>query len=364
MQNKYKTRREDIDITRAFAIFGLVVHHISQYFVRYNFVHFSPKFSTAAVATVSYFDVPLFMFVAGVTFALKDYRPESMKGYMGFEKKKFLRLMLPYFCVSSLQLAIKFIKSDIGTSEVLAAIGNMILVPLSAPAPHLWFLYTLMTIFLIWPILLRFNSNKIRLLLGVVFVAMAVIPINWPKNNDGHSLFALSNITTYLPVFALGYFYEKYNLNSRNHGLLWILFALAIMILALIANYIFEWPQSMCWQILKNSIRLIGYTSGALSFLWLSKLIAQNRNLIKIILAKAGLYSYDVYLLHVAFAAHPLVLIAARSKPNLLFTIILFLILPFITIMLSVILGQLIRKFNYMAFVVLGVPIKTNSSRN
>lgn len=352
-------RRHDIDIARAVAIFAVVLHHISQYFVRYNLEHFSPNLGDAIIATVSYINIPIFMLIAGIIFALGNQRFNSLSDYWRFERKKLYRLMLPFLAISAIQLAIKTVLFDGSISDVSAGLVAMAISPVSAPAPHLWFLYTLMSIFLIWPLLGRLTSPKMTPILWIMLVIVAVLPISWPVDENNRFLFSLGNLIWYLPIFTFGYWYGSSSIGQRRYGLFAIIIAGILFVSTLLSYHLVCWPEDYIWMTLREFVRLVGHISSALFFLWLCGIIDTWNNRLRTSLNVAGLYSYDIFLLHVTFAAHPLVFIISKKlHPGMIMTYVLFMVTIAAVIILPIMFGRIIRRLPLLAFVMLGVPKK------
>jgi surface polysaccharide O-acyltransferase-like enzyme len=350
-------RRDDIDIARAIAIFTVVLHHIPQYFVRYKLTYFTPELADAIVATVSYINIPLFMLVAGIVLGMRT-RPSDVVGWWKFESKKFCRLMLPFLSISVIQLAMKMALLKQSTPEITYSLLAMVISPLSAPAPHLWFLYTLMCIFIIWPIFQKYASSKMRPILLTLLIIAAIAPLGLPSDKYGNSLFCLSNLKWYLPIFMLGYWHSGSAKAQDNDRTIIIIVAGVLFLTSLFICDFIDWPIGFGGQILRKSIRLTGHISCAFFFFGLCGILAKWNNPAKQWFKTIGFYSYDIYLLHVALVAHPLVCVISKLKPNIIITYVWFLIAVIITTLLPIFLGKMIRLLPVLAFVMLGIPRK------
>ncbi len=352
-------RRYDIDIARAVAIFTVVLHHVPQYFVRYNLSYFPPNVADTFIAIVSYINIPLFMFVAGIVFGMQN-RPSGTIGWWRFERKKFCRLFLPFLSVSIMQLAIKIGLGQFSILEVPNSLLAMVISPLSAPAPHLWFLYTLMSIFVIWPIFQKLTSSKMIPVFWALLIIMAVAPINKPVDKNGNGLFCLGNLVWYLPIFTLGYWYSISTMEKHKYHLPVIILTVILSIASFFICNFTDWPKGFAWQASYRCIHLAGHISCAIFFFELCGLLAKSTLLIGEGLKIIGFYSYDIYLLHVALIAHPLILIISKLHPDKVMTYVLFVVAVGITTTVPILIGKAIRRMPPLAFVILGVPLKKN----
>ena len=348
-------RRTDIDIARALAVFTIVLHHISQYVVRYDFIHISPELAGNIVATVSFVNVTTFMFIAGIVLSFKNSRICSLKDYWQFERKKLTRLILPFVTISMMQLAIKLILFDAPKLQISTLLKAMMLTPIKGPAPHLWFLYVLMGIFLIWPLFGKLTTTKLIPLLWLVLFIIAVLPIQWPRYGK------IPGIIGYLPIFTLGYWYNTSSLAKRQYGFSAVIIAAALVISARLSCTMIHRSDGFLWAVLYRVVRLAGYSCGALFILWLSEIISRCNNKLSKALEIAGRNSYDIYLLHVALVAHPLMFILSRTlDPDIFMTWVLFVFAALATMIVPIFIGKIIRLVPILAFVMLGVPLRKN----
>ncbi|MHC4981657.1 MAG: acyltransferase family protein [Planctomycetota bacterium] len=353
---KSRSRRRDIDVARAIAAFAVVMHHIPQYFIKHEVGPFNADFGTTIIQLVNFIHIPTFMLLAGFVLALGAPDVHSLSDYGQFVRKKALRLMLPFLSISLLHLLVKLAARQEGMSGTPQAVLRTFIAPMDGLAGHLWFLYCLMTIFLIWPLLMRLVSVR---LLGVVFAAMfvlAVAPISWPTTWWGrpYRLFGLRELVWYVPIFVLGFWYAS---RRSEYGRPRPIFVLAAGLLFAGAWLLFmlpAWPEGSLWEVTRQCVRMFGCIAAGLFVLWFSGLITAGGKCE--MLCGAGRRSYDIYLLHVALVGHPLVFLAGKLHPGAILTYVLFATLPFVTYILAVAIGQAIRRFRPLAFVMLGVP--------
>jgi len=294
--------------------------------------------------------------------AISRPRFNSLADYASFERKKFLRLMLPFISVSLIYLAIKTPVFGLSMSDVRYELMAMAIAPLGGPAPHLWFLYTLMAICLFWPLLDRLARGENVFLLIAALVALAVLAIRWPLTDRGNALFCFSNITWNVPMFALGYWYGVRFDGRIQLGWRGFLIAMALAVSLLSAYAYLPWPDRFDFLTVRNACRMVGACAWVLAVLWFCGKIVEWGGGVCTLLSRLGLLSYDVYLLHVAFAAHPIVMLVSKLHPGTVLTYVLFFASIPMAIAIPYVMGLLIRRVRPLAFVVLGVPLRRGPS--
>jgi peptidoglycan/LPS O-acetylase OafA/YrhL len=356
---KNVNRRLDIDIARALAIIAVVVQHICQYSVRYKLAFFSPDFAKTVIGIVEFFHIPTFMLISGVVTRMSRKSIDCIKDYYEFEKQKFYRLMLPFFAISVLHLVIKLI-APVNEFEGWNALWKTIVIPMDSIAGHLWFLYCLMTIFMIWPILSHFIKNRFVPLLLTVLFMLAIVPINWPVMDD-NVIFGLRELAWYLPIFAVGYLYGKIEIRKSKFFIPALATAIIISIVAIVTRLVVVFPETTGWQLLFKTTRMLGFISGGFSLIWLSELLVLFDNRLSMWLTKLGSYSYDIYLLHVSLVGYPLVFMLSKLKYNAAATYISFCLCVLVTLIVPIYISKIIRLVPFAAFIILGDSLKKTS---
>lgn len=350
-------RRGDLDVARAIAAFMVVLNHIPQYFVRHGLVYFNAKLAFAIQAVTFYVNFPVFMLVAGIVLGMRPKDIRTLDGYAKFEAKKFCRLIIPFLAVSLMTLAIKIVTpGGGGTAGIPHALLNTLIAPRGGGAPHLWFLYTLMGIFLIWPLFGRIASGRSFPVLLLGMFILGVLPI-WPRDPEGHPLFALQDIAWNLPIFALGYWLGQRPIGERGFRPKAFAIAAAVAVAAILVHLLPSWPDGFAAAATVMGVRLIGSIAASLCVLWLCGIVATWNNRVSASLETVGFYSYDIYLLHVALVGHPLVFAISKLHPGPVATYVLFVVAAVVTMIVPIGIGRLIRRVPPLAFVMLGVPM-------
>ncbi|MBN2562304.1 MAG: acyltransferase [Phycisphaerae bacterium] len=378
---KIRERRHDIDIARAIAMIGVVWLHINTYFwINYELEYFHGEAAAdfRAVA-VGRFTVTVFMFVAGMTLSFSSQPYRTLRQYGRFAGKKFARLILPFLAASLVTLAVKLVAPGRGWAEVRENWLGTLIAPEAGAAPHLWFLYCLMGIFLVWPLLVRLTEGRRMPIVLVGLFVLAVAPIPYPMFK-GRGLLTLNELTWWLPVFTLGYWYGGHPVGQRQYGVKAILILLAVTVLTALAGYLTPWSQAVwrnahrintqslaeliasmpngnLWVAVENALRLLCQIFGAVLLVWICGILAKYKNRFRAVLETVGFYSYDIYLLHVALVGHPVVFAISKLHPGPVMTYVLYGVALVVTVVVPMGIGLVIRRIPPLAFVMLGVPL-------
>ncbi len=353
-----KTRRDDLDVARAIAILSVVLFHICQYFEVNNIESFSRSFSKALMGALLLTSFPTFMLVAGLVLGLSGRRVSGPGEYIRFQKTKFCRLMLPFISVSLIHLLVKLAAPGQDRADLGAQAWRTLLAPAGGLAGHLWFLYCLMSIFLLWPLLDGAMRSRWRFVLLGGIIVLAVLPLPWPTDPLGGrpSLLGLKELARFLPIFAIGFLIGSTRARDWRPGLLPMLGVVGAGIGVVLLSLGDPWSSFPGSQLLWNTAMLVGLLSGAFVAVWISGWIVRAFRTVGQVGAGLGRRSYDIYLLHVALVGHPLAFLAAKLHPDPVMTYVLFGSVATATLLIPLGLGELIRRVPIAAFFILGVP--------
>lgn len=122
-------------------------------------------------------------------------------GYKTYIKKRFVRLMTPYFVVQLLMLIPKIIIGNLLDASYIFSIKDFIcgfINPRNGVLPHLWFLPVLMILTLVSPLLVKYTKNKLGaiVILGFGFI-LAIMP-------QIPNILCLNDVTHYFLWYSLG----------------------------------------------------------------------------------------------------------------------------------------------------------------
>ena len=250
-----------------------------------------PECWTAIASVVYKFHMPLFMFLAG--YLLKWQMPPAnqfLAAYRENMKRVGLRLFLPYCAISLLFAGIKcagqpFFAYHPVTYESLV---RTLLYGAGGVASVLWFIYVLMIVFAVFPLmqfLLRWDWLLLAASTAMAFVAAP-------------PFLALDRLVRFFAMFVYGYIFRKYGLVEKPAPGEAAIVSAAVFVLAVLwrrEEFITAPPLNA----------LIGGLSGSLVCIFVAILFdryARGNSLIAGGLTLFGRYSPIIYLLHQPFA--------------------------------------------------------------
>lgn len=230
------------------------------------------------------FHMPLFMFLSGLLYCV-TMRPES---YIHLVRRKALRLMVPYFFVSVLIIALKLATPGQDLSHPVGwnAFGRMFYYPEAAYV--LWFIWALWLIFLAVPLLRTVRARDIFFIISLV---LWVMPVYWPRE-----IFCIGQTIDMLPYFAAGMFAWDHRSLSRPilgavRRLPWV------AVVALVGFYLLTdlVPDGIVRHILDFIVAFSGIAVIAVIAIALAR-NGRSRSLLKV-----GECSFIIFLFHTTF---------------------------------------------------------------
>jgi fucose 4-O-acetylase-like acetyltransferase len=274
-----KKRYLSVDIARAVCILLVVIGHYEP--------SDCPLWYRAMNDVIYSFHMPLFMFVSGYVYRA-TWRPT---GYVAFIRKKFTRLMIPYFLVSILIISIKMITERglyVENPVSWTAFQEMFYLP--SAGYFLWFVYALFLIVLIIPF---FHSGKRQYLLFAVSLVWLLIPVrvtDW---------FCLAQCKNHLFYFVAGCVASREEWIRRLAGKIPPLPAMVVCagIYALTTFGVPDWPEGIATATARMCLALVGIAF----ILYLSRMIATKDVALCRFLLWLSAASYTIYLFHTTF---------------------------------------------------------------
>lgn len=283
MEDIKNKRIEWVDYIKAFACFLVALGHLLQSLQKSN-IDNNMGITSYIIEFIYLFHMPLFMCVSGFLYC-KGKRKISFESYKEFELKKIINLSVPYFTFYLLYLAINIIFSNSvnspkGIEELFGVINN--------PMPPYWFLYALLSIFILIPII-EWILKKDK----IVFVFLAIlkiISIFWKSK-----IYFITSFMSYAIYFYFGIFINEQVKNKGNKVVLLniILLALYIVVSLFYYNY-----KKHFTSIFVTTINIIFAITGILVFIECFKMCNKCR-----ILDTFKKYTFQIYLTHTIFAA-------------------------------------------------------------
>lgn len=175
-----KQRIEYISIINAIAIIAVMIGHLDV-----TGVNQDPNTPIAnVIEQFGSFQMPLFMCVSGFLFTMTSGYKRT---YADLIKNKVKRLLIPFLFLSLFTFAFKLCLPSSMLEHGVGFNANYIFkiffVPFRGPVPHIWFVISLFTIFLLSPILKKTVQQKTSMI--GTFLVLALLTFTPPhiKNN-------------------------------------------------------------------------------------------------------------------------------------------------------------------------------------
>lgn len=348
---------EELDAVRALAVLAVVLNHIPYYSFRQQMGMLSPDFGNLVIQITNFISIPPFMLTAGILLGLGRKEVNGLGGYVGFVRRKALRLMLPFVSVSVLHMIVKLSTATLAPSQVPAAVMRSLAAPRDGLAGHLWFLYCLMSIFLLWPLLAKVGRVVTLSALTAGLFVLAILPIPWPVAAwaEGNPLLGLKDLVWFAPIFMLGYSCATRFVGGRRPGWGQVLALAAIVAASFWVAMLTQWPAGFGWRAIRQVILMIGNVAAACCLLAICSRLTYGGTWPGRLLAAIGRRSYDIYLLHVALVGYPVVFLLSKLHPGVEMTYVFFVLATLVTYFVPIGLGELIRRVPALSLVILGV---------
>lgn len=299
------------------------------------------------------FCVPLFFMLSGMTFLNPDKPITFKKLYYKNILHLFLALIFWSIFYKTIALSISVLQNtkEVDLPILLNSYSGFIFEPSWL---HFWFLYTLISIYILVPILRVFTANTsyqlFSYLLILYFFSNGIFPFLDATLNKHILLFNIPDLFGYTGYFFAGYFFYKYNL-KRSHRI--VLYSCTILSILYSYSYtevtaINQGIPSIPYFFDNNSITNITITCAI--FVYAKNWFSNRRNIVDNLrnykfLTQTSSNCFGIYLSHmIFFNALALVGIDILSF-NILLSIPILSIVIFI---FSFILTEIVRKIPVM----------------
>lgn len=218
-----KTRENNYDMLRIICTIAVIMIHVSATYVSAYFktetfgVYYTKGIEITNIYNViSRFAVPCFVMLSGA-FILDDNKNAD---YIYFYKKAFRNIGIPVFIFSFLYFLYQ-VALAIASVIIKGQDKSRLLLPVTAwikgaPFYHMWYMYMLMGVMLLVPLVLRFKNDigeKKFSRISWVFLILAVCSV-WTSK---HTLYWDIGLTfCYLGYFMIGYVIRRKFIDIRN----------------------------------------------------------------------------------------------------------------------------------------------------
>lgn len=276
-----KEREMWLDYTKGFACFLVVYCHVVRGIINANIIN-TNLFLDFLDYAIYLFHMPLFFIISGYLYSISK-KINGIKDYFKFAIKKIINLGIPYLAFSIIFILLNYFSSGTNSEYSLKDIVYLY----QNPIAHFWFLYDLIIIFLLIPILeILIKSKKVLLIFLLI----------------GKVIFTIFNLKIVLITaffndafyFYIGNYLIK-NIN-KNKVRLRTKYLIGISFVGLsIICYVFENNNSYTFilLVLKIVLAVLG------SYEVLSIIKKNNGKVLNIF----GKYSFQIYLMHTIFSA-------------------------------------------------------------
>lgn len=335
------------DILRIIAAVGVIIIHVTAIIISQHKVG-SLEWNIANIFNSLFrWSVPVFFMISGMMFL--NLKKEI--GIQEFIKKYVVRIIICIVVWGYLYGILDTIvyNGQINIISFVIAFLNM----LSGKAGyHLWFLYTLLIIYLFVPILKRMVENTERNILKYVLFVWEILGVGLntingilnclPQNIFGEVACALPELIVYIGYFVLGYYLNTYSISKKQEKILNVAFMLSIVAMPL-GNYVISMLNGSYQNPFSGTMSIFTMIICVRIFLFVkNREYKNNESKKKDILFYIGQCTFGVYLIHVAVltAFKPCILRIGGSMS-------LFLLIPLYTIFvfgISLLITMIIKK--------------------
>ena len=280
-----KKREYTFDVLRVIAMIMVIIVHVSNLYSRYyGLISNSSYLFSLIFNTISRISVPIFFMISGALLLDRD-----------FNKDKYLKRIFRFLQVIVVWDIIYLIWEYFFFGTTYSKLYTLIFEPFRS---HLWFLYTIILLYIIQPllkILLDKLNSKYKIFLFIAWFLLGTFSMFYP--------FITEHYTTicYIGYFILGkYLYDFIS----NHDLSKYNVIIVIMILlCFIASIFLNYTASIKLNMFYNSFfafRTPYIILASLLFFILLYNLVHNRNHKKVIMLLSDL-SFGIYLIHGIF---------------------------------------------------------------
>ncbi len=284
-----KNRISSIDCLRLFAIFGVILIHVTAENLTDAVIDSKTLQNNFINGLVHSYSVPIFVMISG--YLLLDNKNFNYKSLL----KKYLPRII--ICLSFWHYVYYFYRlKKISFNIIIEATKKLLL---GKTYSHLWYLYLIIGLYLITPILKKLVANLTKkdyiYLLTLGFTITSLLPtINKLFNIDTlkyivpYHVFEFSIFTFY---YLLGNYYKKYKVKKQT--LLLIISSILIICISFYGNYISVKNNTLTNYLDNNSIFGLLFSISIFSIF-----LNSFEKIEKKYITELGRLTFGVYLIH------------------------------------------------------------------
>lgn len=282
-----KEREYSFDILRVIAMIMVIVIHVSNVYTRsFNFIDSTSYLIALIFNTISRVSVPIFFMISG---ALLLDRKFEFKKY----KKRVLKILLLIVVWDILYLIWEYL--FLGTKY-----DNLLHLFIEPYRAHLWFLYTLIIIYLLQPLfklILDKLNNTLKIVLFILWLFLSTLSM---YNSTVSNIFT---IFSSIGFFILGKYLYDYVKKDNKESKKYVVIMILLMILAYAESIYLNYTASNKFDMFYNlffAYRTPFIIIATFIIFKLAYLYGHDREHNKLIILGSNL-SLGVYLIHGMF---------------------------------------------------------------
>jgi surface polysaccharide O-acyltransferase-like enzyme len=235
--------------------------------------------------SISRYSVPVFFMISGSLLLGQDY------GFIEFLKKR-LGKILPPFLFWSLMYSI--LNRYVFSSEIFN-VSKVVKDMFYGSEYHLWFIYTLIGVYLFTPILQKWIKNALQKeILYVLIIWILTLIIDIPGLKIYFPRIDFSYFSGFLGYFVLGYYLKQY---SAKEKLIPVLFVILGVLITILGTYIFTVKNAKFYYYFYEYLNLNTLMVSSGVFLLFKKMEISNKKINSIVI-NLNQCCFGIYLIH------------------------------------------------------------------
>lgn len=270
-----------LDYSRAVACFLVAMGHLFMSFIDSGIIK-DNIYMHFFIQTIYYFHVYIFFFCSGYLYQKTFIKCVDIRTFITKKWRRILDIFVPYLFFTAVTYYIKILLSESVNTEVTSSFFEVMF---KTPINQMWFLYALVIISIVTPVI---KSNNGLFILFIIALGVKVLNMLIP--------ITLATPLSYLFAneiwFVLGMVWKYKDINLKTCYI--VIVNCAFVLLAMIE---FRWNSDSKW--LGCVLTILGVVGVIEGTKWLAKTYARRFKILEY-LAK---YMFPIYLLHTICAA-------------------------------------------------------------
>lgn len=275
-----------ISFLRILATFSVIVIHVSgPLVVKFGDISFFDWHVANFFDSISRYAVPMFFMISGALLLGKDYELKD------FLRRRFGKILPPFLIWS---LFYSLFNRYVLTDEVFN-VSKVVKDIFYGSEYHLWFVYALLGVYLMVPILrkwIKYTSQKEILYLLVIWLLTLIVRI--PNANIYFPKIDLTYFSGFLGYFVLGYYLSKLEFRKKIIPVFLIVFGVTITI---VGTWFFTIKNTLFYAYFYEYLSLNTLMVSVGVFLLFNKMTVSSKKLNSFVF-KLNTCCFGIYLIH------------------------------------------------------------------